>query len=32
MNTDELKQIIGRMQRDGIIKDTGDGIEILKRF
>lgn len=32
MNTDELKRIIGRMQRDGIIKDTGDGIEILKRF
>ena len=32
MNTDELKQIIGKMQRDGIIKDTGDGIEILKRF
>ena len=32
MNTDELKQIIGKMQRSGIIKDTGDGIEILKRF
>ena len=32
MNTDELKQIIGKMQRDGIIKDNGDGIEILKRF
>lgn len=32
MNTDELKQIIGKMQRSGIIRDTGDGIEILKRF
>lgn len=32
MNTDEFKQIIGKMQRSGIIKDTGDGIEILKRF
>ena len=32
MNPDELKQIIGKMQRSGIIKDTGDGIEILKRF
>lgn len=32
MNTDELKQIIGNMHRNGIIKDTGDGIEILKRF
>lgn len=32
MNTEELKQIIGRMQRSGLIKDTGDGIEIIKRF
>lgn len=32
MNTDELKQIIGNMQRNGVIKDTGDGIEIIKRF
>ena len=32
MNTEELKQIIGKMQRSGLIKDTGDGIEIIKRF
>lgn len=32
MDTDELKQIIGEMQRNGVIKDTGDGIEIIKRF
>lgn len=32
MDTDELKQIIGKMQRSGLIKDTGDGIEIIKRF
>ena len=32
MDTDELKQIIGKMQRNGLIKDTGDGIEIIKRF
>ena len=32
MDTEELKQIIGNMQRNGVIKDTGDGIEIIKRF
>ncbi len=32
MDTEELKQIIGNMQRSGVIKDTGDGIEIIKRF
>lgn len=32
MDTEELKKIIGKMQRDGIIKDNGDGIEIIKRF
>ena len=32
MNKEELKVIIGKMQRDGVIKDNGDGIEILKRF
>ncbi len=32
MDTNELKQIIGNMQRNGVIKDTGDGIEIIKRF
>lgn len=32
MDTDELKNIIRKMQHDGIIKDTGDGIEIIKRF
>lgn len=32
MDTEELKHIIGNMQRNGVIKDTGDGIEIIKRF
>ena len=32
MDTEELKKIIGKMQRDGIIKDSGDGIEIIKKF
>jgi len=32
MDTEELKRIIGKMQRSGLIKDTGDGIEIIKRF
>lgn len=32
MDTNELKRIIGDMQRNGIIKDSGDGIEIIKRF
>lgn len=32
MDTEELKRIVGKMQRDGIIKDNGDGIEIIKRF
>ncbi len=32
MDTEELKKIIGKMQRDEIIKDNGDGIEIIKRF
>ena len=32
MDTDEMKKIIGQMQRDGVIKDNGDGIEIIKRF
>lgn len=32
MDTEELKKIIGQMQRDGVIKDSGDGIEIIKRF
>lgn len=32
MDTEELKRIIAKMQRDGVIKDKGDGIEIIKRF
>lgn len=32
MDIDELKHIIGNMQRNGVIKDKGDGIEIIKRF
>ena len=32
MDIDELKRIIGNMQRNGVIKDKGDGIEIIKRF
>ena len=32
MDPEKLKQIIGDMQRNGLIKDTGDGIEIIKRF
>lgn len=32
MEPGELQQIIGQMQRNGIIKDTGYGIEILKKF
>ena len=32
MDTEELKKIIAKMQRDGVIKDKGDGIEIIKRF
>lgn len=32
MDPEKLKQIIGEMQRNGLIKDTGDGIEIIKRF
>lgn len=32
MDPEKLKQIIGDMQRNGLIKDTGDGIEIVKRF
>lgn len=32
MDPEELKTIIGKMQRSGIIKDNGDGIEIVKRF
>lgn len=32
MDPKELQQIIGQMQRNGIIKDTGYGIEILKKF
>lgn len=32
MDPKELQQVIGQMQRNGIIKDTGYGIEILKTF
>lgn len=32
MDPDELKKIIGDMQRSGVIKDSGEGIEIIKRF
>lgn len=32
MDPEELKKIIGQMQRDRVIKDSGDGIEIIKRF
>lgn len=32
MDKEELKKIIGKMQRDNVIKDNGDGIEILKRL
>lgn len=32
MDPDKLKQIIGTMQKDGIIKDNGYGIEIIKNF
>lgn len=32
MDPKELQQIIGKMQRNGVIKDSGYGIEILKKF
>lgn len=32
MDPKELQQIIGQMQRNGVIKDSGYGIEILKKF
>lgn len=32
MDPQELRDIIIRMQRDGIIKNSGDGIEILKKI
>lgn len=32
MDIDELRDIIGDMQSKGIIKDKGEGIEIIKRF
>ena len=32
IDPEELKTIIGKMQHEGIIKDNGDGIEIIKRF
>lgn len=32
MNPAELQEVISKMQRSGIIKDSGYGIEILKKF
>lgn len=32
MDIEELKSKIAEMQCSGTIKDTGDGIEIIKRF
>lgn len=32
MDPGELKNIIGKMQQDGVIKDNGQGIEIIKRL
>ena len=32
IDPEEMKKIIARMQREGVIKDKGYGIEIIKRF
>lgn len=32
MNPEELKDVIAKMQMNGVIKDKGDGIEVLRKF